>query len=214
MKTQRQKLPDPARLLHMRVTVIPHMLKGIDAARQALSLEKQYGILETIKISRSSNEQLVSTVLGGYTQSVISMAAIQCRALLEFLGLTGKRDEKRELKTRPNRKDSDVCIEHYVDSEGKQLTRLTREQARAVVPYPDRTEHAWITVIEFTDQRLAHVTDDRRLGGKSVRPHLYNAFRTVPILVRTTIPGANGVDALLQWVVLCDLSVGKTTKWT
>ncbi|MBM2767085.1 hypothetical protein [Burkholderia anthina] len=189
MSTLKQKQayqPDSLQLFHMRVNVIPHMLVRIDAARQALELEKKYTSLDYIEVFRSAvpPQRVLFTVLGGYTQPVISIAALQCRVLLEFLGLTAsKRDRGLLVSTKDRRLDGDIGIEHYVDVNGQPLSRLTRAQALASIANPSRAEQAWTTVIEFTNQRLAHATDDQRLGGKSVRPHLYNAFRTVPQLV-------------------------------
>ncbi|VWC14421.1 hypothetical protein BLA6993_05513 [Burkholderia lata] len=178
--------PDSLQLFHMRVTVIPHMLVRIHAAQQALELEKKYTSLDTIEIFRAAAppQRVLFTVLGGYTQPVISIAALQCRVLLEFLGLTvSKRDRGSLVPTKDRRIDGDIGIEHYVDVNGQPLGRLTREQALGLVTNPSRAERAWTTVVEFANQRLAHATDDYLLNGKSVRPHLYNAFRTVPELV-------------------------------
>lgn len=193
MSTRKQTLPyqpDPLQLFHMRMNVIPHMLARMEAASQALKLEKRYGSLDPIHVFREENpsERVLFTVLGGYTQPVISMGAIQCRVLLEFLGLTTNGKNRGKLSSVSDRRHprlaGDIGIEHYVDSNGAPFSRLTREQALACVPSVARAECAWTTVIEFANQRLAHATDGYRLGGKSVRPHLYNAFSTVPELVR------------------------------
>lgn len=173
-------------LLHMRITIIPFMLERIAAACHALELEKRHGILDYVELFRAGtqDERLLYTVLGGYTQPVTSIAAIQCRVLLEFLGLTtSKATPGRLASVREKRRVGDIGIECYADREGNQFKRLTRDCALALVHGPIRAECAWTTVIEFANQRLAHATDDHRLGGKSVRPHLYNAFRTVPRLV-------------------------------
>lgn len=193
-KTKPPREPAELELLSMALGKIPHMLDNIDLARQALQLEKQYGLLEHIEVYRDhpDRERLVYSTLGSYAQPITSMAAIQCRVLLEFLGLAVTKKEPYRLIARTSeRGEGDIGIEDFTNLRGEQLKRLMPEDARKRVPNPLRAELAWVTTINFANLRLAHATDDYKLVGRSVRPHLHNAFRTVPILVRSIIEQAH-----------------------
>ncbi|KVD74124.1 hypothetical protein WS62_06530 [Burkholderia sp. ABCPW 14] len=198
LMADRAKKPPPREpadldLLTMAVVKIPHMLENIAVARRALELEKQYGGLEDIEIYRAHSEgRLMHIRLGSYTQPITSMAAIQCRVVLEFLGLGTSKKEPYRLAARASRESGDIGIEDFANVRGEPLERMTPEEALKLVPNPVRAELAWVTTIHFANQRLAHATDDYRLGGRPVRPHLYNAFRTVPMLAQQAFEERRG----------------------
>jgi hypothetical protein len=199
-KTKARPSREPADLdlLSMALGRIPYMLDNIDFARRALQLEKQYGLLEHVEVFRDhpDRERLSYSTLGSYTQPIISMAAIQCRVLLEFLGLgVTKKEPYRLIARTSERGEGDIGIEDFTNQWDEQLKRLTPEEALKRVPNPVRAELAWVTTVHVANLRLAHPTDDYKLAGRTVRSHLYNAFRSVPILVRSIIGEARHLPA-------------------
>jgi hypothetical protein len=151
------------------------------AGSSALALSDKFDPLAQTEIVVGEPDPVYTTVLTVYAQTVSSMAAIYSRLLLEFLGL---RSSGMLSKLQPvgKRRNGDIGIQHCQRQDG---TPLTKVLPTIVQDFPDakEVEHPWITVCDFAGQRLAHTTDDMKLGNIDVTPTLRRAFEAIPQVV-------------------------------
>ncbi|MBJ9675501.1 hypothetical protein [Burkholderia gladioli] len=170
------------RLQHMRYTIIPYYVSGVQAGASALALRDKYDPLALTEIVVAGEKKpAYETTLTMYVQTVSSMAAIYSRLLLEFLGLRSS-GTPSTLQPIGKRRKGDIGIEHYRRLDGLMLATVlpivTQEFSDS-----HEVERAWITVCDFAGQRLAHATDDLKLGNSDVTLMLQRAFETIPHLV-------------------------------
>ncbi len=176
------QLPRDDRMQHMRHTIIPYYVQGVFAGSSALALSDKFDPLARIEIVvEGERDPVHRTVLTVYVQTVSSMAAIYSRLLLEFLGLRSG-GMPSILQPVGKRRNGDIGIEHYQRQDG---TPLAMVLPSIIHEFPDAQEvgRAWITVCDFAGQRLAHATDDLKLGNIGVTPMLRRAFETIPQVV-------------------------------
>lgn len=167
---------------HMRHTIIPYYVQGVFAGSSALGLSDKFDPLARTEIVvEGERDPVYKTVLTVYVQTVSSMAAIYSRLLLEFLGLRSG-GIPSALQSVGKRRNGDIGIEHYQRKDGRSLAKVLPS---IVQEFPDaqEVERAWIVVCDFAGQRLAHATDDLRLGNIDVTPMLRQAFETIPQVV-------------------------------
>lgn len=193
---QTRREPTAERLARMQGVIIPHSLKCIEQATEALELERRYGVFElaTLTIDNAPEESWPRLFLSAYTQPVISVGVLRCRYLLEFLGIktTGA---PPVLKAIERRRNGDIGIEHFTSESGARLSRVTPAEAASVFRARVSTPRAWATVIEVANQRLAHPTDDFKLSGTgSVNTQLGTTFATIPKLLFVKFYDALGVN--------------------
>jgi hypothetical protein len=170
------------RMQHMRYTIIPYYVQGVFAGSSALALGDKFDPLaQTEIVVEGESDPVYKTVLTVYVQTVSSMAAIYSRLLLEFLGLRSG-GTPSTLQPVTKRRNGDIGIEHYQCHDGSLLTKVLPSIVQKF-PDPLEVERAWITVCDFAGQRLAHATDDLRLGNIDVTPMLRRAFETIPQIV-------------------------------
>lgn len=166
----------------MRHTIIPYYVQGVFAGSSALTLSERFNPLAMTEIVvEGERDPVYKTVLTMYVQTVSSMASIYSRLLLEFLGLRSG-GMPSTLQPVERRRNGDIGIEHYQHQNG---TPLAKVLPSIVKEFPDahEVERAWITVCDFAGQRLAHATDDLKLGNIDVTPMLRRAFETIPQVV-------------------------------
>jgi hypothetical protein len=182
-KNDIQRLPTPERLLHMRETIIRFRLDGIRTAMQAIGLESKYNGLSFIDVLvENEGERIFHGILFQFTQPSISMAIVHCRCLLEFMGLKTS-GHPSKLITVSRRRNGDIGIEHFESSSGCNLAKMKPDIVSTFETVADVAE-TWTTVIEIANQRLAHSTDDLKLGGTDTQPVIMTALETVSELVQ------------------------------
>jgi len=138
-------------------TIIPHRLGAIDRLTHALRLRNSFGEPKPIEIYFDRKLTIVGNS-NAYTNPVIESGLIHCRALLEFLGICYTKNGLEIIK---NRKPDDVGIEHFKDSSGLVLQKVSPEVA--ISRYPDSkedAEKALIAIFLATNKGLAHVTSE------------------------------------------------------
>jgi hypothetical protein len=138
-------------------TLIPHRLGAVDRLTHALNL--CYSFKEPKPIEIYFDRKL--TIVGNsnaYTNPVIESGLIHCRALLEFLGICYTKNGLEIIK---NRKPDDVGIEHYKDSNGVALKKVSPDVAISRYPGPKvDAEKALISIFLAANKGLAHVTSE------------------------------------------------------
>ena len=182
--------------------VIPYRLRAICFAKQAILLEKKYGILETVEISIGNSvvpNFEYSGVLSDVSQPAVSMAILHSRCLLEFLGMGIDRNAKpvKMVATKKARTKSDIGIEHFVDLTGSPLQMLTPATAIALLgrtgEFKSLTE-AWATTFVIANQRLAHSTNDEILNGDHAGNAIEMTLDTIPELLCKALYDSTGRD--------------------
>ena len=124
-------------------------------------------------------KQVIEGQATGFTNAAIEAAIINCRAVLEFLGLKGDKKSSIQISERTKRtmKD-DIGVEKF-----NGLVMLTK--AKAISAYPGTAtdaEAALALIFNLANKGLAHTTQSFKLHGGN--GHLLDiAFRGVPILL-------------------------------
>ncbi|WP_127913979.1 hypothetical protein [Burkholderia glumae] len=86
--TMPNQQPSAGSLAEIRRTLIPFYQQALYAGLRALELDQKFDVLERIDIRvEGIAEPVHSTIMGAFTQSTSSIAAVYSRLLLEFLGL-------------------------------------------------------------------------------------------------------------------------------
>lgn len=126
-----------------------------------------------------------------FTNPAIEAGIINCRAMLELLGLRLKRGSVSELDTRRrSRRDDDLHIESF-QKDGKALERVTPNLVRRL-SLPDRElgEKALARLLHISNKEVAHPTLGRKgeddgtdvefliIGGKGIRALTVSYFYT------------------------------------
>ena len=182
-------MPTDQRLRHVLETVIPDRLGAIDMGRRAIGWEEQHGApsMVTLELSESQGGELMTTIMGQFTQPVILVANLSCRMLLNFLGIECAKDGSLKSRSVGSRRGTDIGIEHFFVQDGAALERLTPNKAMALLSSgaDQQTDIAesWATVMAITNKRLAHLTDDTSPRGQDADAAMRKAFETVPELV-------------------------------
>jgi hypothetical protein len=174
--------PDSVRVQFAPLVQIPYYVQFLEAGLRALDLAAKYQPLSLIEIVVEGETKAADNgVLTVYAQTASSMAAVYSRLLLEFLGLRSGGNPSRLLPV-VQRKDGDIGVEHYQKRDGTPLKMIAPS---IVHEFPDaaEVERAWIVTCDFAGQRLAHLTDDYKLGHTDVTPMLRRAFETIPVLL-------------------------------
>ena len=105
--------------------LIPHRLSAVYALTNALRLHSSFENPKSIEIYFDRKLTIVGNS-NAYTNPVIESGLIHCRALLEFLGICYTKNGLEIIK---DRKPNDVGIEHYKDSNGATLQKISPEVA-------------------------------------------------------------------------------------
>ena len=116
--------------------LIPYRLGAVNALTHALRLHSSFENPKPIEIYFDRKLTIVGNS-NAYTNPVIESGLMHCRALLEFLGICYTKNGLEIIK---NRKPDDVGIEHYKDSNGAALQKISPEVA--VSRYPDSKDDA------------------------------------------------------------------------
>jgi len=125
------------------------------------------------------------------TNPAIEAGVINCRAMLEFLGLRLKSADPKKLAVRPKSKyDDDLHIESFFVS-GRPLEKVTPQKVRRLaITDPARGENAMARLLHISNKEIAHPTlgrpgedDDMdfellRIGGKGIRALTVSYFYT------------------------------------
>ena len=137
--------------------LIPHRLGAVNSLTHALRLCNSFENPKPIKIYFDRKLTIVGNS-NAYTNPVIESGLIHCRALLEFLGICYTKNGLEIIK---NRKPDDVGIEHYKDSNGAALQKVSPDVAISRYPGPrDDAEKALISIFLAANKGLAHVTSE------------------------------------------------------
>ena len=126
-----------------------------------------------------------------FTNPAIEAGIVNCRAMLEFLGLRLKKGDPAKLETRPKSKyDDDVHIENFV-KDGVALEKVTPEKVRRLsITDPDKGVKAIARLLHISNKEVAHPTLGRKgeddgtdielivIGAKGVRALTVSYFFT------------------------------------
>lgn len=101
-----------------------------------------------------------------FTNPAIEAGIINCRAMLEFLGLRLKKACPSELESRPSSKfEDDLHIEYFLKS-GEPLEKVTPEMVRRLsVSDPDKGVSAIARLLHISNKDIAHPTTGRHGEG-------------------------------------------------
>ncbi|MGS1023889.1 hypothetical protein [Burkholderia glumae] len=181
--TMPNQQPSAGSLAEIRRTLIPFYQQALYAGLRALELDQKFDVLERIDIRvEGIAEPVHSTIMGAFTQSTSSIAAVYSRLLLEFLGLkTG--GSSSALVSTGKRRPADIGVEMFCDRHGVAVPKIDPSIV-AIFANSNNVAKAWIATCDFAGQRLAHITTDWRLNGADVRPMLALTFETLPIVLQ------------------------------
>ncbi|WP_258898294.1 hypothetical protein [Burkholderia glumae] len=129
--TMPNQQPSAGSLAEIRRTLIPFYQQALYAGLRALELDQKFDVLERIDIRvEGIAEPVHSTIMGAFTQSTSSIAAVYSRLLLEFLGLkTG--GSSSALVSTGKRRPGDIGVEMFCDRHGVAVPKLIRLLSRS-----------------------------------------------------------------------------------
>lgn len=165
-------MPPSAELL----ALLEYRLRAVAIGHIALRYAMAWEAPPSLEI-RFDGKQVMEGTATGFTNGAIESALIHCRALLEFIGLSGSRSAitLSELK---GRRPDDQAIE-LIDT----LHRVTIKEATAYYPGPaHEAEAALAYVIHLANKGLAHTSRTFTRHDEGTRL-VEIAFRGVPTLI-------------------------------
>ncbi len=162
-------------LAHHRDKIIPYRMKTTSIMNFALRHVDRWPNVRRMTIY-FDDELFIEGLSTGFTNAAIESGVINCRALLEFLGLQVTSQNRLAQRLKP-RKESDVGIEHY---------NLPMVSASDVIAkYPGdaaEAESALVSIITIANKFLSHNTTSVEIEPPQL--HLIEiASRGVPALV-------------------------------
>ncbi|HZZ11749.1 MAG TPA: hypothetical protein VFE79_13760 [Paraburkholderia sp.] len=182
MPTSQPTIAEPAHSLlrDMRYTIIPHQLRGVSAGLAALALEAAPERL--FAHAHCGGDTIQCHDVRAYTRPVVCVAAIHCKALLQFLGLQSRGASALGVVARSERRPGDVSIDMFKGSNGMPLEPVPLS---VIERFPDSQEiaRAWSTTCNFAAQRLTRAMTDPMLTSGSITPLLRRTFETIPVVV-------------------------------
>jgi len=192
----------------MKDVIIPHRLRTLNGGLSAIKLERRFGPLEMMDVMVDAGDGSQSSeyrgVLSALTQPLITVAVINARCLLEFLGL-GVNSKSRPPTLNVSckaRRQGDVGIENFSDPTGKLLNALTPTFAAAILGRAadfHSLDSAWAATYTIANQRLAHSTEDEILDKRNMDDRMGMAFETIPELVcRAFYDKLGGIRPILK----------------
>lgn len=170
--------------------IIPHRLGMIEIMLFALTEMRQ--MVEPKKILVYVDDKPCFKGLEtAFTNPAIEAGIINCRAMLEFLGLRLKKNNPSELETRAKSKyDDDMHIENFM-KEGVALEKVTPEKVkRHSITDPEKGVKAIARLLHISNKEVAHPTLGRKgeddgtdielivIGAKGVRALTMSYFYT------------------------------------
>lgn len=165
-------MPPSAQLL----ALLEYRLRAVAIGHVALRHAAAWDDPPAMEI-RFNGEQVMEGKATGFTNGAIESALIHCRALLEFIGLSGG-SSAFTLSDLKGRRPDDQGIE-LIDT----LRRVTIKEAAAYYPGPaHEAEAALAYVIHLANKGLAHTSRTFTRHDEGTRL-VEIAFRGVPILV-------------------------------
>lgn len=134
------------------LSLLAYRLRAVAIGHLALRYSFAWDDVPSIQIF-FDNKLVIEGRATAFTNGAIESAIVHCRALLEFLGLSGK--NQTELVERENRsKNDDIGIEHFTG-----LAKLSIQKAIQAYPGPNAdAEAALAYVIYLANKGLAHTT--------------------------------------------------------
>jgi hypothetical protein len=142
--------------------IIPHRLGMIEIMLFALTEMRQ--TVEPRKILVYVDDKPCFKGLEtAFTNPAIEAGIINCRAMLEFLGLRLKEDNPTELETRPKSKyDDDMHIENFM-KDGVALEKVTPEKVKRLsITDPEKGVKAIARLLHISNKEVAHPTLGRK----------------------------------------------------
>jgi hypothetical protein len=137
--------------------LLPYRLEAIEIFRLAANYRLSWDSPRKMEI-RFDDKLSIEGLSTGFTNSVLEVGVIHCRALLEFMGLRLDPKDSSKLIPRRSNQPDDLLIEHFCNTQGP-LSLVTPEQA--VAPYAGPKEEAagaLARVIYIASKGLNHVT--------------------------------------------------------
>lgn len=142
--------------------IIPHRLGMIEIMLFALTEMRQ--TIEPKKILVYVDDKPCFKGLEtAFTNPAIEAGIINCRAMVEFLGLRLKKDKPAELETRPkSRYDDDMHIENFT-KDGVALEKVTPEKVKRLsITDPEKGVRAIARLLHISNKEVAHPTLGRK----------------------------------------------------
>ena len=170
--------------------IVPHRLGMIEIMLFALTEMRQ--TVEPKKILVYVDDKPCFKGLEtAFTNQAIEAGIINCRAMLEFLGLRLKKDNPAELETRPKSNyDDDMHIENFM-KDGVSLEKVTPEKVKRLsITDPEKGVKAIARLLHISNKEVAHPTLGRKseddgtdielieIGAKGVRALTVSYFYT------------------------------------
>jgi hypothetical protein len=170
--------------------IIPHRLGMIEIMLFALTEMRQ--TVESKKILVYVDDKPCFKGLEtAFTNPAIEAGIINCRAMLEFLGLRLNKSNPAELETRPKSKyDDDIHIENFM-KDGVVLEKVTPEKVKRLsITDPEWGVQAVARLLHISNKEVAHQTLGRKgedngtdielivIGAKGVRALTVSYFYT------------------------------------
>ena len=156
--------------------IIKYRMEAIETGRLALAYAKNWETIPSLEIYLDGKLVIEGTATA-FTNNAIETGVMHCRALLEFLGLSGNGQTKLKEITKP-RKSKDMAIEDF--SSLKKVTLL-----KAVSSYRGShadAEAALAYTIHLANKVMAHITSSLQEHERG-NEFLEIAFRGVPLLM-------------------------------
>lgn len=164
------------RIIPHRLGMIEIMLFALTEMRQAIEPKKMMVYVD--------DKPCFKGLETAFTNPAIEAGIINCRVMLEFLGLCLKKNSSSELEARPSSKYKDnIFIEHF-ESDGIALKRVSPEQVRRLsTTDPEKGVLALARLLHISNKEVAHPTYGRSGENDDADTELL-------------IIGANGIRAL------------------
>lgn len=157
-----------------KTRIIPYRMSSASILNLALQHVNQWPQPRPMKVF-FGDELFIEGSSLGFTNPAIESGVLNCRALLEFLGL--RADKTDRLVQRGRARKDDVVIEHYG------LPKVTVEEVTSKYPGPnEEAESAIAGLMYLANKVLAHNTTLVEIGDVTW-DHLEIASRGVPNLV-------------------------------
>lgn len=159
------------------LSLLAYRLQAVSIAHFALRHALTWDQTPSIEIL-FDGQQVVEGKATAFTNGAIEAGIVHSRALLEFLGLSGKsQTELREITSRSKTND-DIAIDQFTG-----LTKISIQEAIQSYPGPsDEAEGALAYVVYLANKGLAHTTSSFTKHDRG-SVLLEVAFRNVPALV-------------------------------
>jgi hypothetical protein len=187
----RQQLTVPDATTYEQV-VIPYRMQAVNLLNIATRYVMHWDRPQPMEI-RFNGKVAVEGLSTGFTNPAIESGIIHCRALLEFLGLRGNKNDPAKLSPRQGRQPDDFVIEDFHGPNGP-LEKVTVEQALRPYDGPkEEAERALAAVIHCANKAIAHMTTGYLFSLGDIE--LYEiASRGVPTLVANYFYVARGKE--------------------